>query len=348
MANNHAVKPSQLAKARELLEVALGPRAKLLVPRATSSTIASDEIDVRLPNGKRTRLVLTPLTAGRHSSSERHTVLVLNRASPKLLERLRRERLNFIDVGRRAVCLELPSLVIDRTGLRPPRRKSVSRPLRDPFADRASLVSRTLVDQPGRTWRSRELAAHAGVSTMTASHVVRQLHQMGVLHIIRRGRSSEIRLMSVKALIELWVAHYEWTQNPHVTFAAPVGTPRRFLPELSSALGKRRWALTMQAGASLVAPHAAWEKIHLYLDVRGIRDLTDAFSTNDFEPSDQGRLVVMRPWYRDSVWHGLRSIESFPVVSDLQLALDLWHYKVRGREQAEHIFLTQLNHDPRE
>jgi hypothetical protein len=25
------------------------------------------------------------------------------------------------------------------------------------------------------------------------------------------------------------------------------------------------------------------------------------------------------------------------VVSDLQLALDLWHYPIRGREQAEHL-----------
>jgi hypothetical protein len=52
-------------------------------------------------------------------------------------------------------------------------------------------------------------------------------------------------------------------------------------------------------------------------------------------PSDAGRLVLLRPYYRESVWFGLRRIESLPVVSDLQLILDLWHYPVRGREQAE-------------
>jgi len=337
MATNFDLKPGQLARARELLEVALGPRAKLLAPQASDNTHASEQIDVRLPNGKRARLVLEPLAARQQSKSRKYRVLVLNRASAMLLERLRRERQNFVDISRGTVCLELPSLVIDRTGLKPARRKNVARPLRDPFADRASLVARTLVDQPGRTWKSRELAAHAGVSTMTASHVVRQLHQMGVLQVQRSGRTSEIRLVSVKALVELWAAHYEWTRNPRMTFTASIGTPSRFLPRLRSALGKHRWALTLHAGASLVAPHATWEKIHLYMDVQRARDLADAFSTGDYEPSDQGRLIVMQPWYRDSVWHGLRSIEGFPVVSDLQLSLDLWHYKVRGREQAEHL-----------
>jgi hypothetical protein len=154
--------------------------------------------------------------------------------------------------------------------------------------------------------------------------------------------------VSVKALVELWAAHYEWTRNPQIAFTAPIGTPERFLPRLRGALGKHRWALTLFAGASLVAPHSAWDKIHLYVDVQRNHDLIDVLSADDFEPSDQGRLVVMQPWYRDSVWYGLRSIERFPVVSSLQLTLDLWHYKVRGREQAEHILHTQLRHDPNE
>ncbi len=49
----------------------------------------------------------------------------------------------------------------------------------------------------------------------------------------------------------------------------------------------------------------------------------------------------MKPYYRDSVWHGAREIADLPVVADLQLALDLWQYPLRGREQAEHLIATR-------
>jgi hypothetical protein len=38
----------------------------------------------------------------------------------------------------------------------------------------------------------------------------------------------------------------------------------------------------------------------------------------------------------------MRTIDEVPVVSDLQLVLDLWHYPLRGREQGEHIRDTIL------
>jgi hypothetical protein len=50
----------------------------------------------------------------------------------------------------------------------------------------------------------------------------------------------------------------------------------------------------------------------------------------------------MLPYYSDSVWWALERRRGLPVVSALQLALDLWHYPLRGREQAEHLLETQL------
>jgi len=178
---------------------------------------------------------------------------------------------------------------------------------------------------------------------MTASHVVRQLDQMRAVEVEREGRSILIRLRSVRTLVELWAMHYEWTKNARVALHAPMGDPQRFLPRLKSSLGKRRWALTMQAGASLVAPHAVWDKVHLYVDVDKPTDLAHIFDATEYVPSPTGRLVVMQPWYRDSVWHGLQAVKRLPLVSNLQLALDLWHYQVRGREQAEHLLRTELS-----
>jgi hypothetical protein len=51
------------------------------------------------------------------------------------------------------------------------------------------------------------------------------------------------------------------------------------------------------------------------------------------------------PFYTHSAWHGAQSAHGLPVVSTLQLILDLWHYPIRGREQAEHLITHVL---PRE
>jgi hypothetical protein len=90
----------------------------------------------------------------------------------------------------------------------------------------------------------------------------------------------------------------------------------------------------MQAGASRVEPHANWESVHVYVDVHSISALADVASSAGWEPGP-GKLVLMRPWYAHSAWVGMRTMDGLPVVSDLQLVLDLWHYPVRGREQAE-------------
>ena len=344
MANNNSqLYTADLSRAVDLLRVALGARADVrrIGHGDRDSKTATGE--VRLKRGAPIRLTLERLSASRKNSRKQTSVLVLNRASERRLEQLRRDHHSFIDIGRSAVSLDLPSLLIDRAGLKLPRRAAAARPLRHPFGDRASLVSRTLAEHPGRVWKLRELAGHADVSTMTASHAVRQLDQMNVVNIEREGRSTLIRLRSARTLVELWATHYEWTKNPNLTLHAPIGDPQRFLPRLKGELENRRWALTMHAGASRIAPHASWDKVHLYVGVDKPAELSQVFDPSDYEPSPEGRLVVMQPWYRDSVWHGLRTVKGLPVVSSLQLTLDLWHYQVRGREQAEHLLRTELS-----
>src|SRR5205823_520176 len=106
--------------------------------------------------------------AGRIKAHEK-TVLVLKKAPLEILNDLRRHGQSFVDIGRGHVRLWLPNLLIDREGLRLPPIATSRRALRDPFGDRASLISRALVENPGRRWSTRELAAAVGVSTMTAS-----------------------------------------------------------------------------------------------------------------------------------------------------------------------------------
>jgi hypothetical protein len=332
---------SDLRSAVRLLEYALRPSIDVTVvgdpePAAGAPTRGITVV-VRAPrSGNQGRLQLRP--QGDHAAGEEQdaTVWVMRRVAPDVARQLREDGASFVDLARGIVRIELPWLLVDRSGLRPPKFGTTERAMRDPFGDRASLVPRVLIEQPARDWTTRALAEAAGVSTMTSSHAVRQLNELGVLDVHVRGRANTVRLRDARRLVELWTARYQWRRNASLAVHAPIGNPERFLRRLPEALGSHRWALTLQAGASLVAPHAAWDKIHLYVDVPRGQELSEIARRAGWEPGD-GRLVLLRPWYAQSVWYGLQYKQSLPVVSELQLILDLWDYPVRGHEQAEHL-----------
>lgn len=342
MANISRLKARDLHQARDLLRkatVSLGDRQA----RVASSPM-DPAFELRSPLGQPVSLRLASYRPGRAGGPgvAPNTVLVLKKAPVALLERLRRQRASFVDIGRGVVRLELPWLVVDRSDLRTslPRSGPTRRSLRSPFGDRASLVTRLLARTADREWQLRELAAAAKVSTMTASHVVRQLEGIGAVQTAESGRAKKIRIANLPRLVEHWSYHYDWTRNLRVPLLAPVGDPQRFLSRLPQLLNGHHWALTMHAGASLVAPIATWEKVHVYLRRERGQTLDDLAGTLGYEPDDDGALVLMEPWYHESLWTELQTINHLPVVSCLQLILDLWRYPVRGREQAEHLLRT--------
>ena len=322
----------------ELIRDAVGPTGRVELEKPPGATPLGD-LQLYFP-GERPRHVELRAWTGKNDNppqaKDRSRVWVVSNASPELIRRLRAGERSFVDVKRGIVRLALPGMLVDRTDLQPPRKRSRSREMLDPFGDRASLVARVIVQQPARVWTTRAVAAEAGVSTMTASHVVRRLGELGVLDVQRTGRANSIRLRNLRRLIDGWTIFYDWERNVRLTVAAPVGNVDRFVRRLPSLLKTTRWALTLQAGASLVAPQAVWDAVHVYVDVPDERALEDVAHQAKW-PVGDGKVVLMKPSYADSVWYGLQSRRGIPVVSELQLILDLWHYPVRGLEQAEHI-----------
>jgi hypothetical protein len=320
-----------------LLKQALAPSAQVQAAQDSSADAV-----VELKGGSKLSLALKTWTES--ATSRRHpgnTVWVVPRATRGLRERFRRAEESYVDL-RGAVFLSFPNLLVDREDLQPPARSTTSRSF-DPFADRSSLVLRTLTEpiHAERVWGVRKLAEAAGVGPATVTRSVRELERYEVVDVRRSGRESEIRLTDPKGLLSLWTGAYDWTRNQSVAVHAPIGDPIRFLKRSNEIFGAHRWALTLQAGAALVAPHATWERVHIYLNVSKSDELVEFARELEWPVADDGRLVLLKPYYRDSVWHGRRTADGLPVVSDLQLVLDLWNYPLRGREQAEHLIASQ-------
>ena len=101
------------------------------------------------------------------------------------------------------------------------------------------------------------------------------------------------------------------------------------------------YALSVQAGASLISPYSVFKEVHVY--VRNQKDIEYFKKQLGLSSADQGaNLVIMLPYYKNSVFFGKQNVNNICVVSDLQLYIDLYEYPIRGREQAEHLFDKRL------
>lgn len=333
----------ELRQAVQLLSRATGRIARVQrVADADDADGAGVQIQVKGDAGKSARLRLIPWGEAPSEARPGARIWVLRRGGRAIRQQLRERDENFVDPAG-AVRLHLPWMLIDRTDLEPVRLPARSE-TRNPFSDRGSLIVRTMLDAgPERAWSVRELAEAAGVSLGLVSYVSSALERRGLIKVQAAGRAKSIQLTNPVAVIEQWTREYDWKRNTAVAFHAPVGSPQRFLRRLPETLKDRRWALTLQAGASLVAPHATWDLVHLYVDAENDAELLEIGQRQGWEPGEGGKVVLMAPFYKTSVWHGSRWIKDLSVVSNLQLILDLWYYPIRGREQAEHLMSMVLS-----
>ena len=74
-----------------------------------------------------------------------------------------------------------------------------------------------------------------------------------------------------------------------------------------------KYALSVQTGASLVAPHAVYKEVHLYAENRqGIEYFIEKL---DLREAHQGaNLVLMLPYYKNSVFYDSYQINGLRVV----------------------------------
>lgn len=267
-------------------------------------------------------------------------IVVLRGGAKEERDRLRKAGVSFIDLSG-VVHLRAQGLYIDRTDLDAVELPAPPSGRLDPYSDKASRVARVLLTNPqSRRWTTSELAADADVDVSTASRAIRELRRRDLVvdEAPGQGRASRIRVPDPLALLQDWTRRYSWSDNRQLRVAAPVGSIGRFLPRLADSFSDRRWALSFHAGAFVMAPHADFDIIHVYVE----ESPEAAALEQGWGASASGRLVLLTPAYRTSVWFQEQCIGDVKVVGPVQLVLDLWHYPVRGREQAEHIIDTVL------
>lgn len=320
-------------KAMALLTAAVGTSGRV-------STECGEIVRIEFETGPSAEFRLVRREKGKDQRSDRKSNLwILRRPLRAEIEDLRAKGQSFVALTG-AVRIQVPGVLIDRTGIRP-ISEAVRPSRRSAFSDRASLVPRCLFSRPpGTVYTLTDLATDSEVSPSVASYAVRDLADRELVEVEAGGRERRISLLDHRALLTAWAAEYTWQENVSISVQAPIGSPRRFLSRLVD-FQLPRYAITLQAGASLFLPHAPVEQVYLYLDVPNRDQLSSAVRRLGWPSDQKGKLKLLQPHYRHSVWNRVRLHDEIPVVSDLQLMLDLWNHPIRGREQAE-VILEKL------
>lgn len=222
---------------------------------------------------------------------------------------------------------------IERRGFPNPRVER--RQLRSIFAPRASRVLRVVLEAPGRPWQVQQLAREARVSLGLASKVKRRLLDLEYA----RDTGAGILLAKPEDLLREWgTAGLSRTRRPLDCYAPR--EPADVEASLRESCRRRgvRFALTSFSGAARVAPFTRYTRSAAYVDA----DLPATAEALGWKAVPTGANVTLLAAPDEGVWYGMRQVGDDPVVSDVQLYLDLAASRGRGEEAAAFILEQRL------
>lgn len=213
--------------------------------------------------------------------------------------------------------------------MRNPKQKNI-------FADKATLVLRKMLSNPTKRWVIRDFTGDGGVSLGMAQGTLEAMAKRGYIERVKRGPDSYALVTNIRELISDWVAAYDFGLNGVDTYYSP--DPNIF-SKLKEYLKNKSYALTLHSGANLTTSFVLTDQVYLYFKPenweKDILALRERLGLKELVRG--GNIHIIHPHYKKSAFYGIRTIKGYTVVSHLQLYLDLYHFKPRGREHAEYL-----------
>jgi len=178
-----------------------------------------------------------------------------------------------------------------------------------------------------------------GLSPGYVSKVVQELERRG-----RVARQEDgLALRHGQELLQDWVSVYRKRSVETRSYFVSATSAKAVMDAMERSLQRVRdeYALTLQAGASLIVPYADFDTVDVYVrTLEAAGALARDLGAREVQRGANLRISV--PYYRVSAFFGRQEAAGLWVVSDLKIYLDLYDHPLRGREQAEQLFERRL------
>ncbi|MBU4377406.1 MAG: type IV toxin-antitoxin system AbiEi family antitoxin [Candidatus Omnitrophica bacterium] len=204
------------------------------------------------------------------------------------------------------------------------------------FADKATFILRKMLSSPGKKWVTRDFTGENGVSLGMAQGVLEAMTKKGYIERVKRGPDSYALLTNTRELVEDWVAVYQFELNDiHTYYSAD----KSISPKLKDCLKDKQYAFTLHSGANLITSFVVTDQVYVYFSPENWKkELLDLRQQMDLKELVRGgNIHIIRPFYKNSAFYNTQMIKGYKVVSNLQLYLDLYNFKPRGKEHAEYL-----------
>lgn len=224
-------------------------------------------------------------------------------------------------------------IVIEGRPNRHPRRGRPS----DPFAPRASRISRTLLLDPEAEWAQSALVRQTGVDKGFVSRILKRLETSGFVE----RESGAVRVARPVELLEAWRGAYDFSRHEIVPAVVAARSGPELLRRVSDELGALgvRHAATGLAAAWAHAPFAAYGSTAVYVERRPDAAALTRLRARETPTGANLRLVVPND---EDVFSGATLVDGVPCVSPLQAYLDLKGAPERAEEAAEQLRRVHL------
>lgn len=228
--------------------------------------------------------------------------------------------------------LAFDTVFIRREGF--PNRAVQRRDLRSLYSPKAERVLRVLLASGKRTWRTQELADAADVSLGQVASVKKLLADREWIQTLPAGFGLQSLDAERFPLLEEWARNYRPARNFSRDFYS-----LKAIPEVEASLTeagrsqKVPVAFTGFSGAARFAPAVRYQRVSAYVG----GDVDAVAKELGLKPVPSGANVTLITPYDDGVFFGTRKVEGAPVVSPVQIYLDLIQNKGRGEEAASAI-----------
>ena len=204
-----------------------------------------------------------------------------------------------------------------------------------PFVGKGAMIPRIFFDQPRRIWTQGELADAAGMTKAYASII---LHRMMDNEYVCQEENG-YQLVKPEKMLDDWLAVYRF--NRYVRrqmFAASFETQRQGIDLVAKSLKAEnvRFGFMGPSGAYLRAPYMETRTEMAYAE-RIPDDLSDLFPVES-----DGNVILYIPQNAGFLFGG-HEVDGLPVVSDVQLYLELKRMPGRNADQADYLRDTLLN-----
>ena len=200
----------------------------------------------------------------------------------------------------------------------------------------SSVILRTLLENPGRKWKLKELAQAVGCSIGQVSKVkdflVRQTY-------VDQG-SEGISVINPKAIMNDWAKVYSDSTEERIQCYSLSG-----IADIEARISKMKedmgidCLLTGFSGGVRYQPVVRYQKVHALIDAV---DLENAINFLGLKKVDSGANVIFIVKYDSCVGLNSRMIKNCPVASPVQVFLDCMSLKGRGEEIAEAILDKEI------